>query len=210
MRESDNKSLQQTRLSVQGGFTLIEILVALFIFAVVGLMSAQLLGRTVDSYSVLEQRGERLGQIHRAMLIVQRDMLQFRPRPIRSANGPVLPALQIGEEGALAMTRGGWRNPLQHPRSELQRVGYRLQDDRLVRAYWPLLDWPIEVEPVTQTVLENVDDLEFFALDQQGQEHKFWPPQNPVAGQAPLAGLILRISMEPVGIIERVWEVPHG
>jgi hypothetical protein len=63
---------------------------------------------------------------------------------------------------------------------------------------------------VTQTVLENVDDLEFFALDQQGQEHKFWPPQNPIAGQAPLAGLILRISMEPVGIIERVWEVPHG
>ena len=122
------------------GFTLIEILVALFIFAVVGLISAQLLGRTVNAYEVLDDRGQRLSQIHRAMLVVERDMLQFRNRPIRMAQGEPLPALMIGDEGALSMTRGGWRNPLQRPRSELQRVGYRIQDEKLVRAYWPVLD----------------------------------------------------------------------
>ena len=155
------------------GFTLIEILVALFIFAVVGLISAQLLGRTVNAYEVLDDRGQRLSQIHRAMLVVERDMLQFRNRPIRMAQGEPLPALMIGDEGALSMTRGGWRNPLQRPRSELQRVGYRIQEEKLVRAYWPVLDRRGDEEPISQTLLEGVEDLEFFAIDQNGQEHKF-------------------------------------
>jgi general secretion pathway protein J len=193
------------------GFTLIEILVALFIFAVVGLISAQLLGRTVNAYEVLDDRGQRLSQIHRAMLVVERDMLQFRNRPIRMAQGEPLPALMIGDEGALSMTRGGWRNPLQRPRSELQRVGYRIQDEKLVRAYWPVLDRRGDEEPISQTLLEGVEDLEFFAIDQNGQEHKFWPPRSGQGeGQLQIAGLVLRVSMVPVGIVERVWEVPNG
>lgn len=193
------------------GFTLIEILVALFIFAVVGLISAQLLGRTVNAYEVLDDRGQRLSQIHRAMLVVERDMLQFRNRPIRMAQGEPLPALMIGDEGALSMTRGGWRNPLQRPRSELQRVGYRIQEEKLVRAYWPVLDRRGDEEPISQTLLEGVEDLEFFAIDQNGQEHKFWPPRSGQGvGQLQIAGLVLRVSMVPVGIVERVWEVPNG
>ena len=193
------------------GFTLIEILVALFIFAVVGLISAHLLGRTVNAYEVLDDRGQRLSQIHRAMLVVERDMLQFRNRPIRMAQGEPLPALMIGDEGALSMTRGGWRNPLQRPRSELQRVGYRIQEEKLVRAYWPVLDRRGDEEPISQTLLEGVEDLEFFAIDQNGQVHKFWPPRSAQgAGQLQIAGLVLRVSMVPVGIVERVWEVPNG
>ena len=188
-----------------------EILVALFIFAVVGLISAQLLGRTVNAYEVLDDRGQRLGQIHRAMLVVERDMLQFRNRPIRMAQGEPLPALMIGDEGALSMTRGGWRNPLQRPRSELQRIGYRMQDEKLVRGYWSVLDRRGDEEPISQTLLEGVEELEFFAIDQNGEEHKFWPPKaGQGAGQLQLAGLVLRVSMVPLGIVERVWEVPNG
>ena len=195
----------------QSGFTLMEILVALFIFAVVGLISAQLLGRTVNAYEVLDDRSQRLGQIHRAMLVVERDMLQFRNRPIRMAQGEPLPALMIGDEGALSMTRGGWRNPLQRPRSELQRVGYRMQDEKLVRGYWSVLDRRGDEEPISQTLLEGVEELEFFAIDQNGEEHKFWPPKaGQGAGQLQIAGLVLRVSMVPLGIVERVWEVPSG
>ena len=195
----------------QSGFTLMEILVALFIFAVVGLISAQLLGRTVNAYEVLDDRGQRLGQIHRAMLVVERDLLQFRNRPIRMAQGEPLPALMIGDEGALSMTRGGWRNPLQRPRSELQRVGYRMQDEKLVRGYWSVLDRRGDEEPISQTLLEGVEELEFFAIDQNGEEHKFWPPkEGQGAGQLQIAGLVLRVSMVPLGIVERVWEVPSG
>lgn len=201
----------EARSRSQKGFTLMEILVALFIFSVVGMISAQLLGRTLDAYEVLEDRGSRLAQIHRAMFVVQRDMLQYQKRAVRTPSGESFPPLMIGDEGNLEMTRGGWRNPLQRPRSELQRVAYRLQGDDLVRAYWPVLDRLGEEEPLTQTILENVDDLEFFVIDEQGEEHKFWPPVAlPGGTSAGLSGLILRISMSPVGIVERVWEVPDG
>lgn len=201
----------RVRGSSQKGFTLIEILVALFIFSVVGMISAQLLGRTLDAYEVLEDRGDRLSQIHRAMFVVQRDMLQYQDRAVRTASGDSFPALMIGDEGSLEMTRGGWRNPLQRPRSNLQRVAYRLQGENLVRAYWPVLDRLGGEEPLTQTILEEVDDLEFFVIDEQGEEHKIWPP-GPLAEDSParVAGLILRISMSPIGIVERVWEVPNG
>ena len=201
----------RVRGSSQKGFTLIEILVALFIFSVVGMISAQLLGRTLDAYEVLEDRGDRLSQIHRAMFVVQRDMLQYQDRAVRTASGDSFPALMIGDEGSLEMTRGGWRNPLQRPRSNLQRVAYRLQGENLVRAYWPVLDRLGGEEPLAQTILEEVDDLEFFVIDEQGEEHKIWPP-GPLAEGSParVAGLILRISMSPIGIVERVWEVPNG
>ena len=93
--------MHSTLSQPQLGFTLIEILVALFIFAVVGLISAQLLSRTVDAYELLDDRGQRLGQIHLAMLVVERDMLQFRNRPIRLAQNNPVPALMIGDEGAV-------------------------------------------------------------------------------------------------------------
>ena len=80
-----------------------------------------------------------------------------------------------------------------------------------MRAYWPVLDRPGDEEPISQTLIEGVEELEFFAIDQNGEEHKFWPPnQGQGGGQLQITGLVLRISMAPVGIIERIWEVPDG
>ena len=74
-----------------------------------------------------------------------------------------------------------------------------------------MLDRLGDEEPLTQTILEDVDDLEFFVIDQQGEEHKIWPPAPVSDGTPPqLSGIILRISMSPIGIVERVWEVPNG
>lgn len=203
--------MQSSRSKNTHGFTLLEILVALFIFAIVGLVSAQLLSRTVDSYGVLEKRGERLAQIHRAMQLVERDVLQFRNRSVRIDQNQRMDPLMVGVDGTMALTRGGWRNPLQRPRSELQRVGYRLQGTDLVRAYWPAVDRPESDEPITQVILERVDDLEFFAIDQYGEEHKFWPtPQTSNSTSIIAVGVILRISMAPIGIVERVWELPNA
>ena len=70
----------------QHAFTLIEILVALFIFALVALISGQLLSRTLSAQDQLQDRGERLALVHRAMQIVQRDLLQLTDRSIRDSD----------------------------------------------------------------------------------------------------------------------------
>jgi general secretion pathway protein J len=196
------------------GFTLVEILVALLVFSVVGLISARLLSQSIDNQNNLQDRGQRLAEVHRAMRILQRDILQLSRRKIRDEQNEILPALMVGNEGLIEFTRVGWRNPLGQPRSEVQRVGYRWQDEKIVRGYWLTLDRGFDAEPAFQTLLEGVQDIEFFAIDQLGNEHNEWP-LDLEAGDLPieneeiyLAAILVRLEVSPFGVIERIWRVP--
>ena len=196
------------------GFTLVEILVALLVFSVVGLISARLLSQSIDNQNNLQDRGQRLAEVHRAMRILQRDILQLSRRKIRDEQNEILPALMVGNEGLIEFTRVGWRNPLGQPRSEVQRVGYRWQDEKIVRGYWLTLDRGFDAEPAFQTLLEDVQDIEFFAIDQLGNEHNEWP-LDLEAGDLPieneeiyLAAILVRLEVSPFGVIERIWRVP--
>ena len=197
------------------GFTLVEILVALLVFSVVGLLSARLLSQSVDNQNNLQDRGQRLAEIHRAMRVLQRDILQLSRRKIRDAQGEELPALIVGDQGAIEFSRVGWRNPLRQPRSEVQRVGYRWQDEKIVRGYWLTLDRSYDAEPAFQTLLEDVETIEFFAVDQLGNEHKQWPldPEAYAATEESealyLAASVVRMELLPYGLIERIWRVPN-
>ena len=196
------------------GFTLVEILVALLVFAVVGLLSTRLLSQSIDNQNNLQDRGQRLAEIHRAMRVLQRDIVQLSRRNIRDAQGEELPALMVSDQGAIEFSRVGWRNPLRQPRSEVQRVGYRWQDEKIIRGYWLTLDRSYDAEPAYQTLLENVEAIEFFAVDQLGNEHRQWPldPEANVVteeGEALyLAAILVRAEIAPYGMIERIWQVP--
>ena len=192
------------------GFTLIEIMVAFVVFAIIGVISAQLLSQTIDNRDNLAERGERLSQLHRAMTVIQRDFMQLANRPIRDEYGDPKASLLIGSDGAIEFSRTGWRNPLQLPRAETQRVAYLVQDNKLIRGYWPVLDRAQDTEPAYQTLLENVQRLEFFAIDASGNEHTFWPqpgatPNDP---DRKLVGIMMQIELAPYGVVERIWEVP--
>jgi len=192
------------------GFTLMEVLVVLSVFAIIGVMASQIVGRVLENQQLLAIRGDRLAELQRAMLILQRDVMQLNPRGVRDELGDPLEALLIGADGMMEFTRAGWRNPLQQPRAELQRVGYVIQEETLYRVYWPTLDRAPQVEPVLQELLPGVTEVEFFALDVSGNEHSFWPllgeyAQDPAAA---LAGIGLRLETEPFGVIERIWVVP--
>ncbi len=196
------------------GFTLVEILVALLVFAVVGLLSTRLLSQSIDNQNNLQDRGQRLAEIHRAMRVLQRDIVQLSRRKIRDAQGEELPALIVSDQGAIEFSRVGWRNPLRQPRSEVQRVGYRWQDEKIIRGYWLTLDRSYDAEPAYQTLLENVEAIEFFAVDQLGNEHKQWPldPEANVVTEEGetlyLAAILVRAEIAPYGMIERIWQVP--
>ena len=196
------------------GFTLVEILVALLVFAVVGLLSTRLLSQSIDNQNNLQDRGQRLAEIHRAMRVLQRDIVQLSRRKIRDAQGEELPALIVSDQGAIEFSRVGWRNPLRQPRSEVQRVGYRWQDEKIIRGYWLTLDRSYDAEPAYQTLLEDVEAIEFFAVDQLGNEHRQWPldPEANVEteeGEALyLAAILVRAEIAPYGMIERIWQVP--
>jgi len=200
-----------SRLPIRQGFTLIEVLIVLGIFGIIGLISSQLVTRVLDNNRVLSERGARLAEVQRSMQILQRDLLQLSPRGIRDQLGDPLEPLLIGADGMIEFTRLGWRNPLGRPRSELQRVGYIIQDGTLFRAYWMVLDRAPDSEPRLQEMLHDVEQAEFFALDWSGNEHSFWPPAGDFRNDPnlQLAAVILRIDAPPFGVVERVWPVPN-
>ncbi len=192
------------------GFTLIEIMVAFVIFAIIGVISSQLLSQTIDNHETLSTRGERLSELHRAMAVIQRDFLQLARRPIRDEYGDAKQSLLIGTDGAVEFSRVGWRNPLRLPRAETQRVAYLVQDNKLVRGYWPVLDRAQDTEPAFQTLLNAVERVEFFAIDASGNEHAFWPQAgvSPDDPERSLVGIMMQVEIEPFGVVERIWEVP--
>lgn len=196
------------------GFTLIEILVALFIFAIVGLMGTQLISRVSNQQTILSERGARLIELQRAMTILKRDIMQIQRRSIRDAYGDQRPAIQLEDDDLFEFTRAGWRNPLGQPRSDLQRVAYLLDEEKheLQRLYWPVLDRAQDSEPRVQVLLSDVKKLEITVVDQAGNEHSFWPQVSaggPVNGNA-LVAVIMKLEAPPFGALERIWEVPSG
>ena len=151
---------------VEKGFTLIEILVAMAIFSLIGVAATAILTTVIDSDSLSQARAGRLQQLQRAMLFIERDLLQAMPRATR-VNGERVSIVMRGGPGdssdadAIGFVRGGWQNPqLMLPRSTQQYVAYRLYDGQLQRVYSMHVDNVVGYEPKTQTLLENITDFQ--------------------------------------------------
>ena len=117
------------------GFTLLEVLIAMAITAFVALIATTSLSRVLDGVESLRASADRTYEVNRAWMIISRDLRHFVERPVRDEFGEIEPALLGGPLArfALSFTRAGWHNPNAHPRSNLQRVNYRLEDEALWR-----------------------------------------------------------------------------
>ena len=191
------------------GFTLMEMLVALAVFVVIGLLCAQLMGRTLGNHEIVSDRTERLAEVQRAMLMLKRDIMQITERPVRDILGDLRGSVLIGSDGLMEFSRLGWRNPLRQPRAQVQRVAYVVEDGDLYRAWWSVLDRAQDSEPALQRLLSDVEQIEFFALDASGQEHTYWPLLGEDAGRAErrLAAIVMRLESRPFGVVEHIWPV---
>ena len=166
------------------GFTLLELLVALAVFAVISVAAYSGLQSVLFTQVVVELETQRLAQVQMAFNFLERDMEQAVPRGIRDEYGLERPALESNTLGGelLTLTRAGWDNPLEQERATLQRLAYRLQEGRLVRQYWDTLDRSGIVEPRETTLLDDVLETEVRFLDEQDAWQPEWPPRG--AGEA--------------------------
>ena len=187
------------------GFTLVEMLVALAVFAVISLISAQIVERVVGHHVVLSEKGARLIEVQRAMHVMKRDVMQLNWRPVSDGYDGRLPGLMIDNDGILELTRSGWRNPLQQPRSHQQRVAYAVEDGDLKRYYWNVLDRAQDSRRFEQTLLSDVESVEFLAVDTRNNTYPFFGQGN---DSASIRAILMRIEFEPFGLVERLWEVP--
>ncbi len=151
-----------------GGFTLLELLVAVAIFAMLGVGSYRLLATTIASRDASRTHDTALIRLQKGMTVLQRDLSQAIARPVRNDYGDLEAALKLGNN-ALEFSRQGWPNPLLASRSELQRVSYEVNaKGELWRIVWSQLDRERGMEPSRSLLLEQVEGLQIRALGQVG------------------------------------------
>lgn len=154
------------------GFTLLEVMIAMAIFTMIGLASNSVLNTVLESDALSQQRFEQLQRLQRAMITIERDLLQAAHRPVRiegEKNQIVLRGganLYDSEADGIGFVRAGWQNPQNRlPRSNLQPVVYRLQEGRLEKLYSNYVDNVVGSEPKIKVLLEEVEDfqVEYYA-----------------------------------------------
>ncbi len=195
----------------QSGFTLIEVMLAVAITAFVAVLSYQGLSASISAQQRYEEQVTRLANIQLALTVLERDLRQAAPRSIRDAYRDWQPALSGGalEDYPLRVTRRGWQNPHDFPRSDLQRVRYRLEDETLIREHWGVLDRASEDETLQELVLiEGVDHFELaFVSSEASDPLDHWPPQGADRDLLPVA-VEVTIDLQGLGEIKRVFEIP--
>jgi general secretion pathway protein J len=162
------------------GFTLLELLVAMSIVAVIGVMALTGLSEVIKQQSLARERTERWDQVQFAMRMVAQDLAQIHPRPTREDLGQSYQPSVLANPNApyaLEFSRAGWVNPGNRlTRGSVLRVAYEWEDDKLVRLYWPVEDRTLSTPPIRTELLSGVQDVQIRFLDRAGQWHLDWPP----------------------------------
>ena len=196
----------------QRGMTLIEILVAMSIFAILATLAYGGLNTVLSTREAVTTEADRLSDLQRSFARLGRDFEQAAPRNIRDIHGDVQPAMQSGGEVdddtrvLVEFTLGGKRLFPGQQRSRLQRVAYAIKDDKLLRLNWNVLDRAQDSQPYTTEVLSGVDSLEIQFLDEAGQWLEQWPDNGQVSQGLPLA-VELQFDIKDWGEVRRVFRV---
>lgn len=145
----------------EAGFTLVELVVSLFIFGLLAAAGVALLGFSVRAQGAAGERLDEIAAIRRVSAIVTADLAQATPRISRSPSGAAQVAF-FGSAGgdrqlAMAFIRRDWENPYGAPRASLQKVQYRLAGDQLQRSAAPMIDGAEQGPPAT--IIRGVKSL---------------------------------------------------
>lgn len=192
----------------RSGFTLVEALVALTLFALIAAAGAAVLSVSIDSRFAVRSATDQTAALQRTRGLLRADLGQIAARRTRDRDGEPQPlaltgALRPGDP-VLTLTRAGWSNPGEADRSSLQRVEYRLVDGRLERRVSPFLDGSRPGSP--QQLLSGVTDLSVTFI-RDGQETPL-PVPGPTG--APPDAVRLRLTLEDYGAMSQLFLVGSG
>lgn len=190
------------------GLTLLELLIAVAIFATVAALAWGGLETLARTHHALDAQSARFGALQRGVGRLERDLRQAAPRPIRDTDDRIRAAL-LGTADGVELSRyapaGGW----QTASPAIERVAWRCADETLRRSRWPVLDRSGSARVVEEDVIDGVSACRWHWLDSRGRSVDRWPPVGAPPELLP-RGAEVTLTLAGIGEIRRVIELPRG
>lgn len=164
------------------GFTLLELLVAISIFALISAIAYGSLSRFMSDRVRLESEHEFWQSLSLVFVRLEDDLSQARERKVRDLIGTSQPAFRgqptdtrATGQPSLEFIRGGVFVYGDTARSDLQHIGYRLVEGTLKRLVWPVLDQGTQTTAVEIPLLKNVEEFRVRFYTPSGVWIDEWP-----------------------------------
>lgn len=173
------------------GYTLIEVMVAMFIFSLLAATVAGSLQSVLATRDKNQIAARELGNVQKAMLLIEEDIEQIINRSITNSIGRREPALQLtknDEISQLVFTRTGKKNLYKDKKqSGLQRVAYVVEKNTFSRLAWDALDRVDETPSIERNLFKNISDVKWEFIDLNNNTFERWPPSRRVRSRLPRA-----------------------
>jgi len=197
------------------GFTLLELLIAVAIFALVGAMAFGGLQGVLNQKQHTLEQSQRLSDLQKAYRIMQRDLEQITARGIRNGFGDPVEAL-VGGSGfsGVEFSRDGHANPVGFLRSDIQRVAYIPDQETLLRRTWRVLDRAQDTLPDEQVLVEGMRRFSVRFLDERGEWQDQWPPQQTQLNATTYPGfpraIEVQLELDDIGTLAWLFPLPDN
>jgi general secretion pathway protein J len=190
------------------GFSLVELLIALAILAILMGVTFQSVQLLIESDRNMKDQQVTLQNIQRAFMYMERDLRQIVPRPVNDGFAQQAAITTQANNNLLEFTKGGnpdlgWQlRKTGQMRSSLQRVAYKLEGKNLIRSTWSLVDHASQEKPVTEVLLPRIKAIKI-EFKQVGTEEWNAEPSNTELPQA----IAINLQHEFFGDIRRIFPV---
>ncbi len=185
----------------QSAFTLVEVLLALFIFViVVGIITGSMV-QVLNNSKIIKDKESHLMDLQTMLSILQFDLMQVVEAPLFSNNNQARGSFYANSHMLHFYKLGNVNPDYRFNRTSIEEVQYTLENNTLFR----MSKNSNEGEFFKQALIGKVNNLTWTFYDDNAKQYTLWPPVQDFAYKTPIA-IVARITFEQEGIIELAVE----
>jgi general secretion pathway protein J len=195
------------------GYTLIEVMIALFVFAILATITAGAMMQAFNTRAHVDTSFNHLNKLQLAVALLTTDTQTMIERSVRGNEMRVFPPF-TGQETYFEFTRDGLLNPEGfEQRSSLKRIAYLCLDGQLIRRSWPYLDTPNRHRVQDKILLSGLKHCHFAYLTHSHQILNEWRAyavqQNQKKESLPLA-IQVNLDLEHAENMSLLFAIPEA